>query len=209
MIRRLLVVLLVTLLSWLAWSAWIPDPPPEEPVAVEIYVQPPPSDAHARWRVLTHRMVWKQAVADLQRTLRHAGLRPSLLRRREAVELFVFDDARKFSSRKAAMDACAAWRAHGVECDVQRLDSRLFILAVGRFYIPEFARQHERKLQDSGLPYRVTQRTVRIPTMRFVFPPMPRQQAEALWRKLRSMGLGQPVMLEEEAYRELYGPEAP
>ena len=203
MITRLLIIALISGACWLAWLAWLPEQLPVAPVAVEIYVPPSEEDDGSRWRVVTQRMVWKEAVEDLRRRLQRYGLKAELMTRKEEVPLFVFDDARVFTTLAAASQACLAWRRRGIECDPQKQDQR-YKLAIGRYYIPEYARKHEQKLQQSGLAYTLDERTIRIPVMRFIFPAMPHKQAQAVWQQLRQMGVTQPVLMRQQDFERMY-----
>jgi len=207
--RNLLVVMFLITLSWVTWKVWVPALPPPTPAAVDVYVTPPPYASNKLWQVLTHRMVWKQGVNDLQRKLSTLGLSPKLMVRKERVELYVFNDARTFHSLRDVKNALAAWHQRGIkDVDIIVLkQEHAYTLALGRYYIMEYAQKTERQLQQSGLPYTQSRRTLNIPAMRFVFPPMSRSQANILWGKLQNLGLSQPVMIQADEFQRRYGDE--
>ncbi|MDQ6975146.1 MAG: hypothetical protein Q9M22_01125 [Mariprofundaceae bacterium] len=202
--RHLLVSLLLIALSWATWMVWVSPQQAPTPAAVDVYITAPPASTDGLWRVLTHRMVWKQGVHDLQRKLASIGLTPQLITRKERVKLYTFDDARTFISVASARGAQAAWQQHGImDVDVVVKNSG-YGLGLGRYYIMEFARNTEQRLRRSGLPYKRDKRVVRIPAMRFVFPPMSRPKADTLWQKLQALGVGKPIIIRDEEFKRRY-----
>ena len=81
----------------------------------------------------------------------------------------------------------------------------LYRVGLGRFYLTEYAEELEQRLKKLGKPYRYEQRTVVIPTYRFVFPPMHKQQADKLWHGLQALGVGNPILIKASEYKRLYG----
>jgi len=202
--RGMLVMLLLATLSWATWIVWVPPQQAPAPAAVDVYITPPPADTDGLWRVLTHRMVWQQGVRDLRRKLTAIGLSPHLMTRKERVALYVFDDARTFTTLAGARAAQAAWQQHGINDVDVMVKKEGYGLGLGRYYIMEFAQKTEQRLRNSGLPYQRDQRKVMIPAMRFVFAPMPRAEANALWQKLQSLGMSKPIMIKDEAFKRRY-----
>ncbi len=202
--RRLLVMLLLATLSWATWLVWLPPKQARMPAAVDVYITPPPVANDGLWRVLTHRMVWQQGVHDLQRKLTAMGLSPQLMTRKERVALYVFDDARTFTSLAAARAAQAAWQRHGINDVDVVVKKESYGLGLGRYYIMEFAQNTEQRLRSSGLPYKRDQRKVFIPAMRFVFAPMSHSEANVLWQKLQALGLSQPIMIKDKEFKRRY-----
>jgi|UPI00035EE5AC hypothetical protein len=203
--RRVLVLALLVLLAWSAWHAWVPPYPPPVPAAVDVYIEPPQPTANTLWRITTHRMVWKQGVEDLRRKLAAAGLFPQLLSRKEDVELYVFDDQRTFNSLAQAQQAQAEWHRRGIDdVDIERTKPGSYSIGLGRYYIMEFAQRNEKRLRHTGLPYQRSRRIIRIPAMRFIFPAMLRPQADALWKKLKNLGVSQPVIMQEDEFQRRF-----
>lgn len=202
--RTLFVSALILALASIAWMIWVPSTQAPSPAAVDLYVTPPAIDDNVAWRVVTHRMVWKKGVEDLQKKLRSSKLEPKLLTRREDVDLHAFDDARIFPDRQQAQQAQRVWKQHGFAIDLQALAGGKFRIGLGRFYIMEYARTMEQQLIASELPYQYEKRTIKIPTMRFYFAPMLRPQAEILWKTLQSLGIGQPVIMQASEFNRRY-----
>lgn len=203
--RNMLVIALLATLSWATWTVWVTPKQTPFPAAVDVYITAPPRATDGLWRVLTHRMVWQQAVHDLQKKLLAVGLKPRLIKRKERVKLYVFDDTRSFTSLPLAQAALAAWNRHGIrDVNIIVMKGGTYRLGLGRYYIMEYARNTEQRLQRSGLPYTRDKRVVRIPAMRFVFAPMLRPQADILWKKLQALGMSQPVIMRDEEFNQRY-----
>jgi len=203
--RRILVLALIIALAWSAWHAWVPPYPPPAPAAVDVYIDPPQPTANTLWRITTHRMVWKQGVQDLRRKLAAAGLHPQLLSRKEDVELYAFDDARTFTSMAQAQQAQVEWHRRGIDdVDIEVIKPGNYSIALGRYYIMEFAQQTEKRLRHTGLPYQQNRRAMRIPAMRFIFPAMLRPQADTLWKKLQNLGVSQPVIMQDDEFQRRF-----
>jgi len=213
--RRIGAGLILAALAWLAWLAWQPPAPAPPPSGVRAPLPEPPAAASPSrvgssrkaaplWRVVTHRFVWKQAARALRKQLAEAGLPVIVLARKEDVELHAFDDARLFTKRADALQAKRAWENKGFEASLIRPDEAHFGVALGRLYLAAYARQLQARLARSGMRYRYERRLVHIPTWRFTFPPAPKPEAEALWKRIQAMGVADPVLIPECEFQSLY-----
>ncbi len=238
MIVRALRALLLAGLGWLAWIAWQPPTPapnstPETPAPVAAPAQPRETAGAAPrmnagepaanretgqaeqklWRVVTRRIVWPEAAKTLEQRLRDAGLSPIVIRRREEVTMHAFDDATIYHDRKQAKAALRDWRKRHMDATLIKAavepGKEAWIVGLGRFYLTEYAEQMQARLRRIGKPYRYERRNVRLPVWRFAFAPMPRDQAEALWRRLQDMGIAAPALMPEEEFRRFQSDNAP
>jgi hypothetical protein len=192
----------------LVWFAW--NPPIAQTSINSVSIPIPnikPLDA-GPWRVITRRMVWKQGVDDMEERLLDAGLKPEIIQKREPTELHAFDDPRIFQSFGEASKVKAMWNKLGIDADVlnhlTKDDKPVFKVGLGRFYLIEYAQRMQEKLKKTKLPYIYEQRTVTIPGYRFVFPAMSKDEAEILWKRLQDMGVGDPVVIQQQEFEKLY-----
>jgi len=197
--------LLVVAAAWLAWVVWRPAPPPfpEPPVRQALPQQEgvPQADLY----VVTRRLVWKQAVADMGKRLKEAGLEPIDIHNREPVELHTFDDPTSFKSQRSAEKRKAEWRKAGISgAEVLKSCGR-FIVGLGRFYLTAYAEQMQNRLKRLGKPYKYERRNITIPAFRFAFGPMNQEAADQTWGKLQNMGLADPVVMPAAQFMDLYG----
>ena len=206
--RRLLSWLGVGMAALLAWAAWNPPAAPRVG-AVRVELPAGKRAEAARWRVITHRFVWKKGAEALRARLAALGIEPVEIAREEEVEVHAFDDPRLFATEKAARRAAARWRGKGVEAvaiEVELPDGgKAFRVALGRFYLAPYAREQAKRLDATGLAYRYERRTMMLPTWRFATPPLPRAQAEKVFRVLAGSGLGEPRLVPEAEFRRLFG----
>jgi len=156
------------------------------------------------WRVVSQRITLPEAAHTLQKKLQKAGLQPQLFIRHEAIELHVFDDPNIYRSHAAAEAARARWQQQGIDADIYPMTDHRFHIGLGRYYLDEYALVLQQQLQAGGhaFTYRRMQKT--IPVYRLTFPPGKRRNAEQLWQTLHHTGLGNPVLMPETAFRELY-----
>lgn len=210
---------LLLLLGGLAWIAWQPPQLPvpsgkvvgslPAPPAADSGSGPPAITSQAQWRVITRRIVWKQAVRTLRQRLRENGLTPIILHRREPVALHAFDDGRIFPDYQSAVKAKEQWKKRGIEADVVKtsveVGKNIYLVSLGRFYLTEYAEQMQNRLRRIGKPYRYERRNVEIPAWRFTFPPMSKPEAERLWKRLQDLGVATPSLMPEEEFLKAYG----
>ncbi|RMG92173.1 MAG: hypothetical protein D6703_02610 [Zetaproteobacteria bacterium] len=156
------------------------------------------------WRVLTHRIIWTQAAKSLQNRLcTEQGISSTRFTRRELVLMHIFDDATIYTSRSAARKAQKTWNSLGIDSHIEK-ESDGFHIDLGRYFIPEFAADHEKKLRRLGRAYRYIRTTKLVPVHRLVLPAMVKKQADKLWRHLSDMGLAAPLEMPETEFRRLY-----
>ncbi len=204
-LKNIIGILSVLALSWLAWKAWFPPEFAHEQKDVRVFIPERPnlgSLEEEKWRVFTKRMVWKKAVDELQAKFREHNMNPILLERREAVQLHVFDDPRTFVSHEEAQAALQAWNIDGV--DILRRKDGKYMLGLGRFYLPEYAKLRQEALRALKKPFKYSQETKIIPTYRFIFPALSEKEAETLWKNIQDMGAINPVMMTENEFNALF-----
>ncbi len=202
--KQTLIVVALLLATWLAWLAWQP-PVINQPGLTVRAVLPEMEDAGPElWRIVTRRMVWKQAIASMRDRLYKEGFETRLIVKREPVELHAFDDPGTFKTLAEARKVESQWKKRKV--DAQALKREItFGVALGRFYITSYAEQMQARLKTIGLPYRYERRTVIVPAYRFVFNPMEKKQAEKSWKRLQNLGIAEPAMMKESEFQRLYG----
>lgn len=203
MLKKLMAALAVAACFWLAWQAWLP-PSTKTASGIRMNIPAAKPTSHEQWRIVTRRMVWGKSVQAMQTQLAQEELPFELLRRREPIELHVFDDERSFDSAAEAGKVKEAWRKQGIEAEVVKYGDHL-IVALGRFYLTAYAEQLQEKLRQVGQPYRYEQRNVDIPVYRFISSPLEKQQAEEIWQRLQSLGIADPVLMRESRYESLFG----
>lgn len=206
MTRLLPKVAIAIALAWLAWASWQMPP---APTSLREVRQPLPvansDDAdQAKWRVVTRKIVWKQAAQSLQQRLQKAGFMVTPVTRRETVELHAFDDPRTFTSLQKADATEAAWKKKGIDAQVIKYDNH-YGVALGRFFLPEYAEARRQLLEKSGEKYSYAKRTVEIPVYRFTFPTAQKDTAEKLWKHLQDIGIADPALIREDRFNALYG----
>lgn len=213
---RVLGWIAVALAGWLAWLAW--NPPPAPPLSVVRIAIPQPGHEARRWRVVTHRFVWKKGADAMRARLLALGIEPIVISRREDVEVHAFDDPRLFADRNKASRIAEDWRKLGVEAAVIEVEDEAgnsaYRVALGRFYLDAYAREQARLLDGTGMPYRYERRTMRLRTWRFATPALTRAEAERIWKALVETGLGEPRLIPEREFRRLFaakpaGPSSP
>ncbi len=206
--KRLFMFIFIAAMISLTWLAW--NPPIVQNHLTRIHMPIP--DIHSldagSWRVMTRRMISKQAVHGMQKRLSDVGFHPELIQKREPVELHAFDDPRIFKTQSEAGKVKAKWRALGVEADVlhhlSKDDKKVFKVGLGRFYMSEYAESMQEKLKRSKQPYNYERRTVSIPSYHFIFPAMTKGEAEILWKRLQNMGIADPVIMQQSEFKRLY-----
>lgn len=210
--------LLIIVLLGLAWIAWQPPQTTRNLHAVKASLPAAPSDtsgkaaatnSRERWRVVTRRIVWSEAVKTLQQRFADAGLQPIKIKTREPVTMHAFDDGRIFKDFKSAAKVKQEWLKHQVDADVIRVSIEVgkdvYMVGLGRFYLTEYAEQMQNRLRQIGKPYRYEQRNVELPVWRFTFPPTDKATAQRLWAKLQDLGVASPTLMPDEKFEELYG----
>jgi len=214
--KMLLRSLLVLALLWLTWTAWQPPQTIVHQHAVKATLPDVPSGTRAdptdnreRWRVITRRIVWGDAVKTLEQRFNEAGLTPIKIKTREPVIMHAFDDGRIFQDFNAAAKVKSAWEKQQVDADVIKVSievgKTVYMVGLGRFYLTEYAEQMQNRLRQIGKPYRYEQRTVELPVWRFTFPPSDKASAAKLWEKLQDLGVASPTLMPEDKFEELYG----
>ncbi len=200
-----LIMMATIIVTWLAWN-----PPMIQTHSNAVYLPIPnikPLDT-GPWRVITRRMVWKKGVDDMYKRLVATGLSPEVIERPEPIELHAFDDVGVFKTFAEAAKIKAVWQKLGVDADVLKHltkdNQTVFKVGLGRFYLLEYAKRMQKQLQQTKRPYQYEQRTVIIPAYRFVFPPMDKDDAEVLWKRLQDMGVGDPVIIQQQEFEKLY-----
>ena len=163
------------------------------------------SDIHTHWRVVTRRVVSKDALRSLTRRLKSMGLKPMTIHHQEEVTMHAFDDAQLYKTHKEAWFGSKIWRDQGIEITVIEAQKDTFLIGLGRFYQLNYALGMQKRLKTVGKKFRYQQRTVPIPTWRFTFPPMQKEDAEKLWLKLNNSGVMMPIQIPELRFQELYG----
>jgi len=207
--RLTLRLLLLLLLASLVWASWHR---PKTPAPTHNHIRVPVplagsgnADEASGWRIVTRKLVWKEAAQSMQKRLQKAGLEVIPITRRETVELYAFDDPHTFASRQAAARVESAWRKHGIDAEIIKLDDH-YGVALGRFFLPEHAERQRQSLEKSGMKYRYEKRTIKIPVYRFTFPPTSHSEAQKRWKRLEDMGIADPAMIREDRFTSLYGP---
>jgi len=194
--------------SGLTWQAWNPPNLPTQPKQSYLAVPDMPIAEAVLWRVISRRMVWKQAVDDMEKRLLKEGFEPEIIQRREPVELHTFDDPRTFKTRSEAEKVKARWEKLGIDADLLRHQDEGgksdFKVGLGRFYISEYAETMQENIKKTLQAYNYERRTVRIPSYRFAFPAMSKSQAENLWKRLQNTGVTDPVIIQKSKFDKLY-----
>lgn len=202
--KKTLVGVTLLLATWLTWQAWQP-PVISQPGLTVRSALPEVKDAGPElWRIVTKRMVWKQAIASMRDRLYRESFETRLIVKREPVELHAFDDPGTFKTLAEARKVANQWRKRGIDAQAQKREIT-FGVALGRFYMTPYAEQMQARLKTIGLPYRYERRTVTVPAYRFVFNPMEKKQAEKSWKKLQNLGIAEPAMMKESEFQRLYG----
>ena len=204
-LKNILGLTLVFVLAWAAWNAWFPPKIIHEQQGVRAWIPERPhlgALEDERWRVFTKRMVWKKAVDELQAKFKEHNMNPIILERKEAVQLHVFDDPRSFVSRTEAEVALQEWNIDSI--DILRRSDGKYMLGLGRFYLPEYAKLRQEALQTLKKPFKYFQDTKIIPTYRFIFPALSEHEAEVLWKNIQDMGAINPVMMTENEFNAMF-----
>ncbi len=201
LLRSLFTALTLAILVWLAWLAW--TPPKHADNAPTARVELPGAESDGLWRVVTKKLVWKKAADGMRDRFVEEGLEPILIRHREPIDLHAFDDRRTFGSIKKARSIQAEWQKNKVEAEVVQ-DNGIYRISLGRFFLTSYAEQMQDRLQRLGKPYSYEKRSIEIPTFRFTFPPLPKEDAEQLWRFVQNLGIADPALVEEQRFLMLY-----
>ncbi|MDT8375618.1 MAG: hypothetical protein RQ867_02645 [Mariprofundaceae bacterium] len=205
--KQTLVAAALLLAAWLAWQAWQP-PVVSQPGLTVRSALPEVEDAGPElWRIVTRRMVWKQAIASMRDRLYREGFETRLIVIREPVELHAFDDPRSFKTMEEAEKVKEQWQKKKIDAEALKREVT-YGVALGRFYITSYAEQMQARLKSIGLPYLYERRTVIVPAYRFVFEPMQKEQAEKSWKRLQNLGIADPAMMKESEFQRLYGTQA-
>jgi len=202
--KKITSALLLMLLAWLAWKSWQPPETIFGPQRIKVAI-PERVNAEIRlWRVVTKRLVWKQAAQAMRQRLRENGLKVITIMRKEAVELHAFDDGRSFNTREDAVRAKKEWEHDGFEASIIKPDDH-FGVALGRLYLAAYAQQLQQRLRKSGRRYSYDRHIVNILTWHFTFPAARHEQAERLWRRIQSLGVAEPVLIPEIEFQSTFG----
>jgi hypothetical protein len=202
--KQVLITLAIAATAWLAWQAW---QPPESIFTQSAVRSSVPENKHTgpeMWRIVTKRMVWKQAIASLRDRLYKEGFETQLIVKQEPIELHAFDDPRVFKTSQEAEVARVEWKQKKIDAAVLKREIT-FIVSLGRFYLTSYAEQMQERLKRIGKPYRYERRTVTIPAYRFVFNTMEKAAATKSWQRLQNLGIADPVMMREAEYQKVYG----
>ncbi|MCF7822254.1 MAG: hypothetical protein K9M17_07440, partial [Mariprofundaceae bacterium] len=156
------------------------------------------------WRIVTKRMVWKQAIASMRDRLYKEGFETQLIVKREPVEVHAFDDPRSFKTLAEAEKVKAEWQERKIDAEAL-FREETYGVALGRFYITSYAEQMQERLKIIGHPYLYERRTIIVPAYRFVFEPMQKEQAEKSWIQVKNLGIAEPSMMKESEFQRLYG----
>jgi len=210
---KLLRIALILLLGAAAILIWQKPASAPTPAAVRVTLPTTPtsqdglgnSDTDALWRVLTRRVVSKDAIGSLTRRLKSMGLEAITIEHQEEVTMHAFDDAQFYKTHKEAWLASKIWRDQGIEISIIEAQKDIFLIGLGRFHQENYALGMQKRLKTVGKKFRYQQRTVPIPTWRFTFPPMQKADAEKLWLKLNNSGVMMPIQMPEPRFQELYG----
>jgi len=206
--KRLFIFIMIAVSIALTWLAWNPPSIQSHLTRIHMAIPETPSLNAGPWRVMTRRMISKQAVDGMKRRLLEADFHPELVQKREPVELHAFDDPRIFKKQSEAGKIKAKWRALGVEADVlhhlSKDDEKVFKVGLGRFYMSEYAEAMQKQLKKSKQPYNYERRTVSIPSYHFIFPATTKGEAEILWKRLQNMGIADPVIIQQSEFKRLY-----
>lgn len=207
---RIIFLLLLSLAALLIWQKPASAP---APAVVRLPLPAPTIDnaikeesgINSQWRVVTRRVISKDAIRSLSRRLTSMQLKPMTIRHQEEVILHAFDDAKLHKTAKAAWRASKTWRDQGIEVTIIEAKKEVFLVGLGRFYQSNYALGMQERLKEIGKEFRYQQRTVPIPTSRFTFPPMQKDKAETLWKRLNDSGVIMPVLMPEKQFQALYG----
>jgi len=211
--NRLLGFSLLSLLTLAAIIVWLKPASAPEPARVRVAVPTTPvsqqttepASINTLWRVVTRRVVSKDAIYAITRRLTAMGLKPITIRSQEDVIMHAFDDAVLFPSRKEAWAASKVWRDRDIEITIIEAKKSVYLIGLGRFYQSNYAQGMQNRLKKIGREFRYQQRTVPIPTWRFTFPAMQKGAAEKLWKRLNNSGVIMPVQIPEKQFQALYG----
>jgi len=202
--KQTVVAISLLLAAWLAWQAWQPPVVKHSGTTVRSTLPVVKDAGPELWRIVTKRMVWKQAISTLRDRLYREGFETELVVKREPVELHAFDDPGSFKTQAAAEKVKAKWRKKKIDAEVVKREIT-FAVALGRFYLTSYAEQMQSRLKTIGLPYNYERRTVTIPAYRFVFKPMQKPEAEKSWKQLQNLGIAEPAMMKESQFQRLFG----
>ena len=202
--KHLPIAVAMILAGWLAWQAWQPPETPPTQVSVKGTLPAKVDAGPEMWRIVTKRMVWKEAIASLRDRLYKEGFETQLIVKEEPIELHAFDDPGVFKTQDAAEKVKKVWRKRKVEAEVLKREIT-YIVGLGRFFLTSYAEQMEERLKTIGLPYVYERRTVTIPAYRFVFKPMEKVEAEKSWKKLQNLGIAEPAMMKEVEFQRIFG----
>ncbi|MDQ6954537.1 MAG: hypothetical protein Q9M20_03750 [Mariprofundaceae bacterium] len=206
--KNILVLMILGVTSGLTWQAWNPPEIQTQLRQNRLLIPDIQAPEETLWRVVTRRMVWKQAVADMKNRLLKEGFEPEQIQRREPVELHAFDDPRTFKTQAEARKVKAMWEEKGIEADVLKHQTdnnkSVFKVGLGRFYISEYAERTQDQIKKTKQAYSYERRTIRIPSYHFVFPAMHQDKAESLWKRLQNIGVTDPVIVQQREFDKLY-----
>ena len=202
--KHLPVAVAMIIAAWLAWQAWQPPVAPPAQLSVKGSLPQKIGAGPEMWRIVTKRMVWKEAIASLRDRLYREGFETQLIVKKEPIELHAFDDPGIFKTQAAAEKVKTVWRKRKIDAEVLKREIT-YIVGLGRFFLTSYAEQMQERLKRIGKPYRYERRTVIIPAYRFVFNPMEKDKATKSWQKLQNLGIAEPVMMRESEFQKLYG----
>lgn len=201
--RLLIVSLLLVAAAFAAWISWLPPQPAPALRPARTSYEAADADTH-NWAVLTRPIVWKKAADSLRERLVQNGLQPITIERREKVSLHAFDDERSFARRDEASRAAQEWEKLKVDAQIMQTDDG-YAVALGRFFMPEYASRMEKQLNALKRPYRYQRRNMEIDVYRFTFLPTGQREAERLWQQVQATGLADPVLMTEAQLKAMFG----
>jgi|GEM_PF-3356277 len=187
--------------AWLAWIAWQPERAADPLPAVRSSLP----EEQQLWRVVTRKIVWPQGASVLYMQLAGNGVQPLVRSRREPVEMFNFNDPRSIKEHAFAMKVVDAWKEKGVEATLLRNEQGEFTVALGRFFLPEYAEKMNATLTASGKPFVFEKKLTDMPVYFFTWPATSKKEAELLWQKVQQIGAAQPIMMPEKDFVASYG----
>ncbi len=156
-----------------------------------------------KWYVVTRAFMLKQAVEDIRKRLPETGHTPELLIRKENASLYAFDDKRTFQLHLRAEMARLEWKKRGIKAVIMPNGSG-FKVSLGRYLIAGYARQFEKRLELTGMPFSLQMKETKIPVYRFSFQFSSRQEAEKHWQAIKEIGATDPTLMDEKRMRLMF-----
>ncbi len=201
---RFIALILLSSAAWLSWQ----DPAQEldpRPLRITIPASKSDTSIHNHWRLISQRVVTKEAVHAMQKALDRLGVTAILIEKKERITLHAFDAPQIFDTKSAAIKAMKPWLEQHIDASIIKTEEGKFLVALGRFYQTKYAEEMQQQLRQKSRHYRYEKRALRIPTWRFVFPATDKEQALSLWKTLHNSGLFSAAMISEDEFQHIYG----